>query len=121
LIVLQDIEQQCQESERKLASARLLRQQKEAEQSCVLASARLLRHQKEAEQYTQERKLCELKSQVGGLRIELQRFNSQLSIRHHELLEMQMKAENSRKDTHRFDAKLKRVIGVARSLGTYRN
>jgi len=32
-----------------------------------------------------------------------------------------MKAENSRKDTHRFDAKLKRVIGVARSLGTYRN
>ena len=32
-----------------------------------------------------------------------------------------MKAENSRKDTHRFDAKLKRVIGVAHSLGTYRN
>jgi hypothetical protein len=32
-----------------------------------------------------------------------------------------MKAENSRKDTHRFDAKLKRIIGVARLLGTYRN
>lgn len=32
-----------------------------------------------------------------------------------------MKAENSRKDTHRFDAKLKRVIGVARVLRTYRN
>jgi hypothetical protein len=121
MIVLQDIEQQRQESERKLASARLLREQKEAEQSCVLASARLLRKQKEAEQYTQERKLCELKSQVGGLRIELQRFKSQLSIRHCQLLEMQMTAKNSRKDTHRFDAKLKRVIGVARSLGTYRN
>jgi chromosome segregation ATPase len=100
---LQILEQQRQESERKLASARLLQKQKKAEQ------------------YTQERKLCELKSQVGGLRVELQRFNSQLSIRHRELLEIQMKAENSRKDTHRFDAKLKRVIGVARSLGTYRN
>ena len=94
--VLQELEQQRQESERKLASAWLLRQQK-------------------------ERELCELKSQVGGLRVELQRFNSQLSIRHRQLLEMQMKAKNSRKDTHRFDAKLKRVIGVARSLGTYRN
>ena len=100
---LQILEQQRQESERKLSSARLLQKQKKAEQ------------------YTQERKLCELKSQVGGLRVELQRFNSQLSIRHRELLEIQMKAENSRKDTHRFDAKLKRVIGVARSLGTYRN
>ena len=90
MIVLQDIEQQRQESERKLASARLLQKQKKAEQ------------------YTQERKLCELKSQVGGLRVELQRFNSQLSLRHRELLEIQMKAENSRKDTHRFDAKLKR-------------
>lgn len=32
-----------------------------------------------------------------------------------------MNAENSCKDIHRFDAKLKRVISVARSLGTYRN
>lgn len=100
---LQILEEQRQESERKLASTRLLQKQKKAEQ-CM-----------------QESKLCELKSQVGGLRVELQRFNSQLSLRHRELLEIQMKAENSRKDTHRFDAKLKRVIGVARSLGTYRN
>jgi hypothetical protein len=97
------LEQQRQESERKLALARLLRQQKEEEK------------------YMQESKLCELKSQVGGLRVEVQRCNSQLSLRHRELLEMQMKVENSRKDTHRFDAKLKRVIGVARSLRTYRN
>lgn len=32
-----------------------------------------------------------------------------------------MKAESSRKDTHRFDVKLKRVIGVARLFGTYQN
>jgi hypothetical protein len=100
---LQMLEQQRQESERNLASTRLIQKQKEAEQ------------------YMQESKLCELKSQVGGLRVELQRFNSQLSLRHRELLEMQMKVEKSRKDTHRFNAKLKRVIGVARSLGTYRN
>lgn len=100
---LQILEQQRQESERKLASARLLQKQKKAEQNFL------------------ESKLCELKSRNGGLRVELERYGNQLSFRHRELLETQMKAENSRKDTHRFDAKLKRVIGVARLLGTYRN
>jgi hypothetical protein len=100
---LQILEQQRQESERKLASARLLQKQKKSEQSFL------------------ECKLCELKSQNGGLRVELERYGNQLSLRHRELLETQMKAENSRRDTHRFDAKLKRVIGVARLLGTYRN
>lgn len=53
--------------------------------------------------------------------MELERAAKQLSLRHRELLEAQTKAESSRKDTHRFDAKLKRVIGVARLFGTYQN
>ncbi len=53
--------------------------------------------------------------------MELERAANQLSLRHRELLEAQTKAESSRKDTHRFDAKLKRVIGVARLFGTYQN
>jgi hypothetical protein len=100
---LQILEQQRQESERKLASARLLQKQKKEEQ------------------YHLESKLCELKSQNGGLRVELERYGKQLALRHRELHETQLKAENSRKDTHRFDAKLKRVIGVARVLRTYRS
>lgn len=53
--------------------------------------------------------------------MELERAANQLSLRHRELLEAQTKAESSRKDTHRFDAKLKRVLGVARLFGTYQN
>ena len=100
---LQILEQQRQESERKLASVRLHQKQKKAEQ------------------LTLESKLCELKCQNGGMRVELERAAAQLSQRHRELLEAQTKAESSRKDTHRFDAKLKRVIGVARLFGTYQN
>ena len=53
--------------------------------------------------------------------MELERAAKHLSLRYRELLEAQTKAESSRKDTHRFDAKLKRVIGVARLFATYQN
>lgn len=100
---LQILEQQRQESERKVAQQKLQKKQK-LEQK-----------------YALERKLCELKSQNGEMRIEQRRASAQLSQRHRELLEAQSRSEDSRKDTHRFDAKLKRVIGVARLLGTYQS
>mmetsp|Transcript_6805 Transcript_6805/g.15512 ORF Transcript_6805/g.15512 Transcript_6805/m.15512 type:complete len:1196 (-) Transcript_6805:237-3824(-) len=100
---LQIVEQQRQESERKLASARL--QQK----------------QKVQQKHSLESKLCELKRQNGGMRVELQRASNQLSLRHRGLLEAQSRSADSRKDSNRFDAKLKRAIGVARLLGTYQN
>ena len=52
------------------------------------------------------------------MRAELQRASKQLSLR---LLEARSRSDGSRGSTNRFDAKLKRVIGVARLLGTYRN
>ena len=55
------------------------------------------------------------------MRIELQRAARQLPLRHRELLDAQSRSEDSRNATKRFDAKLKRVIGVARLLGSYQN
>ena len=90
---LQILEQQRQESERQLQSARLHQKQKLAEQQQL------------------EGKLLELKSQNGGMRAELQRASAELALRHRELQDAQTNADTSRKDTDRFDGKLKRVIG----------
>lgn len=100
---LQILEQQRQESKRKVASIQLTKKQK-VEQKHAL-----------------ERRLCELKRQNGGMRVELQRGSKQLSLRHRELLEARSRSENSRGATNRFDAKLKRVVGVARLLGAYQH
>ena len=64
-----------------------------------------------AEQQQLEGKLLELKSQNGGMRAELQRASAELALRHRELQDAQTNADTSRKDTDRFDGKLKRVIG----------
>ena len=90
---LQILEQQRQESERQLQSARLHQKQKLAEQQQL------------------ESKLLELKSQNGGMRAELTRASAELALRHRELQDAQTNADTSRKDTDRFDGKLKRVIG----------
>ena len=55
------------------------------------------------------------------MRQELERANSELANRHRELQDAQTKASQSRRDTDRFDGKLRRVIGVARLLSTYQN
>lgn len=103
---LQILEQQRQESERMLQSARLHQKQKLAEQQQL------------------EGKLLELKSQNGGMRAELKRASAELAQRHRELQDAQTNADTSRKDTDRFDGKLKRVIGwvwlsYLRALWTY--
>ena len=104
LPVLQDIailEQQQLDSERQLQSVKLARQQK-----LELKAA-------------QEAKLSKLKYENGSMRADLQRANKELSIRHRQLIEARSKCDNSRKEQNRFDAKLKRALGVARVLGTY--
>lgn len=55
------------------------------------------------------------------MRSEQKRAMEQLALRHRELQQAQSSSEDSRKSTHNFDAKVKRVIGVARLLGTYQN
>ena len=86
-----------------------------------LASVQLCKKQKLEQKVALERKLCELTSQNSEMRVELQRAARQLSLRHRELLDAQSRSEDSRNATKRFDAKLKRVIGVARLLGSYQN
>ena len=102
------------------ADLQILEQQRQ-ESKHQVASIQLTKKQKLEQKYALERKLCELKQQNGGMRVEIQRASKQLSLRHRELLEAQSRSENSRKATNRFDAKLKRVIGVARLLGAYQN
>ena len=100
---LQILEQQRQESKRKVAFIQLTKTQKVEQKHAI------------------ESKLYELKRQNSGTRVELQHAFKQLSLRHQELLEAWSRSENSCKATYQVDAKLKRVIGVARLLGTYQN
>ena len=53
------------------------------------------------------------------MRADLQRANKELSIRHRQLIEARGNSDNSRKEQIRFDAKLKRALGVARVLVPY--
>ncbi|KAL9185978.1 hypothetical protein ACHAXT_005216 [Thalassiosira profunda] len=99
---LQILEQQRQESERKVASAQLARKQKLEQKSAL------------------DRRLCELKSQNGGMRAELHRAANQLALKHRELLEAQGRSEEGRKRLNKFDVRLKRAVGVARLLPGYK-
>ena len=102
--VFQDIailEQQQLDSERQLQSVKLARQQKLELKA------------------TQEAKLSKLKYENGSMRADLQRANKELSIRHRQLIEVRGRRDDSRKEQNRFDAKLKRALGVARVLGPY--
>ena len=74
-----------------------------------------------AEQQALESKLCELKSQNGGMRQELERASKELASRHRELQDAQTKASSSRRDTDEFNGKLTRVIEVARKLAQNQN
>ena len=65
--------------------------------------------------------LSNLKYQAGEMRAELQRANKELSKHHRQVLDARSRSEKSRKDSTRFDAKMKRAIGVARVLATYQN
>lgn len=53
------------------------------------------------------------------MRADLQRANKELSIRHRQLIEARSRCDASRKEQNRFDAKLKRALGVARLLRPY--
>eukprot|EP01082_Thalassiosira_pseudonana_P002418 g2029.t1 g2029 contig11:563163-565478(+) len=66
-------------------------------------------------------KLSKIKYQNGAQRAENQRSSKELSIRHRELLDARGRSERSRKNISRFEAKMKRAIGVARLLPAFQN
>ena len=100
---LQVLENQRLESERKLQSIMLTKDQKEKHKAAL------------------ESRLHELTQQTGSMRAEYNRAREVLSANHRKLLATRDKSDASRAATEKFGAKLKRVIGVARVLGTYQN
>lgn len=66
-------------------------------------------------------KLSKIKYQNGAQRAENQRSSKELSIRHRELLDARGRSERSRKNISRFEAKMKRAIGVSRLLPAFQN
>ncbi len=99
---------------------RILEQQQRDSQR-MLDSIKLTKAHKLEQKSSLETKLSNLGFRNAELRTELARANKQLSLSHRELLEAKSRSEASRKATNRFDAKLKRAIGVARVLGSYKN
>ena len=100
---LQVLENQRLESERKLQSIMLTKDQKEKHKAAL------------------ESRLHELTQQTGSMRAEYNRAREVLSANHRKLLAARDKSDASRAATEKFGTKLKRVIGVARILGTYQN
>ena len=80
---------------------------------------KLARQQKLELKAAQEAKLSKLKYENGSMRADLQRATKELSLRHRQLVEARSQCDNSRKEQNRFDAKLKRCLGVARILPQY--
>ncbi len=100
---LRILEQQQRESKRMLESMKLTKVHKLEQKKAIDVS------------------LSNLKYQAGEMRAELQRANKELSKHHRQVLDARSRSEKSRKDSTRFDAKMKRAIGVARVLATYQN
>jgi len=99
---------------------RILEQQ-QRDSHRMLESIKLTKAHKLEQKSSLETKLSNLRFRNAEFRTELARANKQLSLSHRELLEAKSRSEASRKATNRFDAKLKRAIGVARVLGAYQN
>ena len=99
---------------------RILEQQ-QRESRRMLESMKLTRVHKLEQKKSIDVNLSNLKYQSGEMRAELQRANKELSKHHRQVLDARSRSEKSRKDSTRFDGKLKRAIGVARVLVTYQN
>lgn len=99
---------------------RILEQQ-QRESTRMLESIKLTRVHKLEHKKGLDVNLSNLKYQTGEMRAELLRANKELSQHHRQVLDARSRSEKSRKDSTRFDAKMKRAIGVARVLGTYQN
>jgi chromosome segregation ATPase len=99
---------------------RILEQQ-QRESKRMLESMKLTKVHKLEQKKGIDVNLSNLKYQVGEMRAELQRANKELSKHHRQVLDARSRSEKSRKDSTRFDAKMKRAIGVARVLATYQN
>lgn len=99
---------------------RILEQQ-QRESLRMLESIKLTKVHKLEQRKGLEVNLSNVKYQNGEMRAELQRANKELSQHHRQVLDARSRSEKSRKDSTRFDAKMKRVIGVARVLSTYQN
>jgi len=99
---------------------RILEQQ-QRESTRMLESIKLTRVHKLEHKKALDVNLSNLKYQTGEMRAELLRANKELSQHHRQVLDARSHSEKSRKDSTRFDAKMKRAIGVARVLGTYQN
>lgn len=96
-------------------------EQQQRESTRMLESIKLTKMHKLEQKKGLEVNLSNLKYQTGEMRAELQRASKELSKHHRQVLDARSRSEKSRKDSTRFDAKMKRVIGVARVLGTYQN
>lgn len=99
---------------------RILEQQ-QRESKRMLESMKLTKVHKLEQKKAIDVNLSNLKYQAGEMRAELQRANKELSKHHRQVLDARSRSEKSRKDSTRFDAKMKRAIGVARVLATYQN
>jgi len=99
---------------------RILEQQ-QRESKRMLESMKLTKVHKLEQKKSIDVNLSNLKYQAGEMRAELQRANKELSKHHRQVLDARSRSEKSRKDSTRFDAKMKRAIGVARVLATYQN
>jgi len=99
---------------------RILEQQ-QRESKRMLESMKLTKVHKLEQMKSIDVNLSNLKYQAGEMRAELQRANKELSKHHRQVLDARSRSEKSRKDSTRFDAKMKRAIGVARVLATYQN
>lgn len=95
--------------------------QQQRESLRMLESTKLTKTHKLEQKKSLEVNLSNVKYQNGEMRAELQRANKELSQHHRQVLDARSRSEKSRKDSTRFDAKLKRTIGVARVLSTYQN